>query len=249
MAAMARAGAKAYDTGQPTASGMLRPAVTAWRTRICAIVAGAGMALGASACGSSAPGLSAGETHGSFMVAVPTARFPAAQTLAGRTHLVIAVRNAGTQTIPNVSVTICNVTCAYPAPAGEGTSARAFAADISGSPGLADPSRPLWIVNRGPGPCGYSCDQGSQGTAATAYSNTWALGSLAPGKTARFEWAVTPVTAGHHVIAWEVAAGLSGNAKAVLSNGAPPHGAFTVDVSPRRVRTYVEPDGHVKTTP
>ena len=53
----------------------------------------------------------------------------------------------------------------------------------------------------------------------TAYSNTWALGRLAPGKTARFDWAVTAVQAGKHVVAWQVAAGLNGKAKAVLSDG------------------------------
>ena len=52
-------------------------------------------------------------------------------------------------------------------------------------PGLASHSRPAWVVNRGPGPCGYSCQQGGAGSAVTAYSNTWALGPLKPGKTRR----------------------------------------------------------------
>ena len=62
----------------------------------------------------------------------------------------IAVRNSGDKAIPDVAVTICNVTCAYPAPKGEGTSSQAFAADINQTY-LANPSRPLWIVDRGPG--------------------------------------------------------------------------------------------------
>ena len=223
-------------------------AVTAWRTRICAIVAGAGAALATAACGSSAPRQDRGEPHANFTVAVRAARFPAAQTLAARAHLVIAVRNAGATTIPDVAVTICNLTCAYPAPAGAGTSAQAFAAVIS-APNLANSSRPVWIVNRGPGACGYSCPQGGAGAASTSYSNTWSLGRLEPGRTARFVWAVTAVSAGLHIVAWEVAAGLNGDAKAVLADGSVPHGRFTVYVSSVPVKSYVEPDGRVTTTP
>ena len=56
---------------------------------------------------------------------------------------------------------------------------------------------------------------GGSGGAVTAYSNTWALGALAPGKTATFVWRVTAVQPGVHVVAWEVAAGLNGKAKAI----------------------------------
>ena len=46
------------------------------------------------------------EPDGNFTVAVRTATFPASQRLAQRTHLVIAVRNAGVTAIPDVAVTI-----------------------------------------------------------------------------------------------------------------------------------------------
>jgi hypothetical protein len=183
-----------------------------------------------------------------FPVAVDTATFPPAQALAQHAHLVIAVRNAGSKAIPDVAVTICNVTCVYPAPKGEGSSSSAFAADI-GQPYLANPSRPLWVVDRGPGACGYSCQNGGQGAAVTAYSNTWALGRLAPGHTARFDWAVTAVQAGRHVIAWEVAAGLNGKARAVLSSGGgAPHGTFSVDVGYAPAQTYVNNNGQIVTS-
>ena len=80
-----------------------------------------------------------------------------------------------------MAVTICNVTCAYPAPTGEGTSARGVRRRTSISSYVANPSRPIWIVDRAPGPCRYSCRNGGQGAAVTAYSNTWALGRLKPG--------------------------------------------------------------------
>jgi hypothetical protein len=192
----------------------------------------------------------ASEPSGKFPVAVSIATFPASQRLAQRTHLVVAVRNAGSQTIPNIAVTICNVTCAYPAPPGQGTGAAAFA-QVLQMPGLANPSRPVWIVDRPPGECIAGCKPGSSGApggAVTAYSNTWALGALAPGETARFDWAVTAVAPGRHVVAWEVAAGLNGKARAVTSGGSAPHGTFTVLIHRAPTRSYVNDQGQIVTT-
>ena len=86
--------------------------------RICGTVAGVGAALALSACGDG-QNQAASELSGNFDVTVSAAKFPASQRLAQHTHLVIEVRNAGRKTIPDVAVTICNVTCAYPAPKGE----------------------------------------------------------------------------------------------------------------------------------
>ncbi|MGI8715561.1 MAG: hypothetical protein ACR2NR_20750 [Solirubrobacteraceae bacterium] len=218
-----------------------------WSFGSCAVSAGVAATLAVTACGSGA-NQAVHEPRGRFPVAVRTASFPSAQKLSEHTHLVIAVRNSGHQTIPDVAVTICNVTCSFPAPKGEGTSAQAFASTID-QPYVADPSRPIWIVDRGPGPCGYSCRNGGQGAAVTAYSNTWALGRLKPGQTARFDWAVTSVQAGRHVVAWEVAAGLNGKARAVLGNGSRPHGTFAVHVDTAPEQSYVGNNGQIVTTP
>ena len=120
---------------------------------------------------------------------------------------------------------------------------------------MANPSRPIWVVDQGPGACGYSCQNGGlgggggQGGGVTAYSNTWALGRLAPGQTVRFDWAVTAVSAGRHTVAWEVAAGLNGKARAVNSDGgSAPHGTFAVDVSSAPPQTYVNNNGQIETT-
>ena len=113
------------------------------------MVAGVGLTLALSGCGGG-QSQAASEPSGHFPVKISTARFPSSQRLSEHTHLVITVHNSGDQAIPNVAVTLCNVTCAYPAPKGEGTSAQAFAADINQAY-LANPSRPLWIVDRGPG--------------------------------------------------------------------------------------------------
>jgi len=209
------------------------------------MAAGVGVALALSACGGG-QNQAASEPNGNFPVNVSAAKFPGSQRLSQHTHLVIAVRNTGNKAIPNVAVTICNVTCAYPAPKGEGSSSRAFGDDINQSY-LANPSRPLWIVDRAPGVCGYSCQNGGQGAAVTAYANTWALGRLAPGKTARFDWAVTAVKPGKHVVAWQVAAGLNGKAKAVLSNGSAPKGTFAVNVGSAPAQSYVNNNGQIVT--
>ena len=204
------------------------------------------------ACGSGAR-QDASEPSGDFPVAVTTASFPGSQRLSEHSHLVLAVRNTGSKTIPNVAVTICNVTCTYPAPPGEGTDAAAFAQDLQ-MPGLANPSRPVWVIDRPPGACNAGCrpgssnGSGSPGGAVTAYSNTWALGALAPGRTAKFDWAVTAVAPGRHVVAWEVAAGLNGKAKAVTSSGSPPNGTFTVLIHRAPSESYINNNGRIVTT-
>ena len=215
---------------------------------ICAVLAGVALA----ACGGGQR-QDAGEAGGKFTVRIITASFPASQRLAERTHLVLAVHNVSAKTLPDVAVTICNVTCAFPAPAGQGTSAAAFGENLQMA-GLAHPSRPVWVLDNPPGRCHFGCDAssdagaGSPGGAATAYSNTWALGPLAPGHTAKFDFGVTAVKPGHHVLAWALAAGLNGKAKAVLLDGSLPRGTFAVTIHTAPAQTYVNGNGRVVTT-
>ena len=219
------------------------------------VIAAATAALAIAGCGGSSaassttdsPTANSGAAAGSYPIAVPTASFAARQSLAQRVKLVIAVRNTGPRALPNVAVTICNTTCSYKAPRGEGTTAQAFSYDIGKAPNLANPSRPIWIVQRPPGRCGYSCRNLGPGAAVTAYSNTWALGRLAPGGTARFVWTVTPVKAGRFTVAWQVAAALSGHNRAVLAGGRPARGTLVADVSSMPPQYVVAPDGKVTT--
>jgi hypothetical protein len=182
----------------------------------------------------------ANEPSGTFPVQITTAAWPSAQRLAQHTHLVIAVRNAGSKAIPDVAVTITDPR--------RGTSVEAFQQYLD-MPGLASHSRPVWIVDKAPGPCEFSCAAGGPGGAVTAYSNTWALGRLAPGQTAKFDWGLTAVAPGTHVVQYEVAAGLNGKAKARLSSGAIPKGVFTVRISSRPAQSYVTNSGRVVTNP
>ena len=197
----------------------------------------AGLAgLAVSACGSQTQASS--EPKGKFPVTA-SASFPAGQRLSQHTQLVVKVTNAGHKTVPDVAVTITDGTPTHP---NLGTQVQAFSYLLNMS-NVASRSRPVWIVDRAPGPCEYSCQNGGPGGAATAFSNTWALGPLKPGKTATFNWHLTAVQPGAWVVNWRVAAGLFGNAKAVTAGGAPPQGSFTVHISQVPPRAYVN-NGH-----
>jgi hypothetical protein len=169
------------------------------------------------------------------------AQLPARQRLAQRSRLVIEVLNTGRRTIPDVAVTITNPRW--------GTAARAFSTLIPPQPGLASRSRPVWIVDRPPGACTFGCPLGGPGGAATAYSNTWALGPLLPGRAATFRWSLTAVESGRYLVAYRVAAGLDPAARAVLRGGSPASGVLAVAITRRPRATYVANNGQVLYAP
>jgi hypothetical protein len=216
---------------------MLRRALTGRKTRTAGIVAAVAASAILSACGGQTR-QDAKEPRGTFPVQVTTASFPASQQLAQHTHLVIAVRNAGNRPIPDVAVTITD-------PA-RGTGVQAFAQYLN-MPGLANHSRPVWVVDQGPGACKFSCQGGGAGGAVSAYSNTWALGTLKPGATAKFDWKLTAVAPGTHTIQYQVAAGLNGLSKAQLGGGGAPKGRFTITISQKPAQAYVDSSGKVLT--
>ena len=172
---------------------------------------------------------------------VAQASFPTSQRLSQHTQMVISIRNAGRKPIPNIAVTILNPS--------EGTAAQAFGTLLPqsqpGQPILAGRSRPVWIVDQAPGPCQYSCQNSGPGGAVTAYDNTWAMGRLLPGHTARFAWSVTAVEPGTYEIKYEVAAGLDGKARAVTTSGSPVSGTIRVTISSAPREAYVNNNGQI----
>ena len=84
-----------------------------------------------SGCGGSEQ--NAHEAKAVFPVKIVQASFPALQAIARNEKLVLKVRNTGTQTMPNVAVTMDSFSY------------------VSTYPGLAANQRPVWIVNEGPG--------------------------------------------------------------------------------------------------
>ena len=175
-------------------------------TGFCAVVA-----LLASGCGGGER-QDEDEPSGNYSVEVVEASFPAQQRLAEKVALRLRVRNADSKTIPNLAVTV------------NGFSRR------SQQPGLADPNRPVWVIDDGP--------RGG----VTAYTNTWSLGKVRAGETKEFVWEVTPVKAGDYEVSYSVAAGLDGKAKAVLAGGDRPTGNFSVSVAREPDDARVDPD-------
>jgi hypothetical protein len=173
----------------------------------------------------------ADEPSGNFPVDVVKATFPANQRLAEKTELQIAIRNAGNKAVPNVAVTV-------ESDEADQTAAAAAFAEASEQAGLADSSRPVWVLDDGP--------KGG----ITAYTNTWALGTLKPNQTKTFVWRVTAVKPGVHAIKYKIAAGLDGKAKAVKAGGnEEPEGTFSVNISNKPANARVGPNGQVIVEP
>lgn len=155
----------------------------------------------------------ADEPEGEFRVEAVDADFPEEQAIAQTSTLKIRVRNADTKTVPNVAVTV------ETAPKQAGGAPQAFAQNRD-DPRLADPSRPVWILDRGP----------SGGV--TAHTNTWALGAMRPGETKTFKWIVTAVEAGDYTVAWQVAPGLNGKARPAPRGRTSGRFRVTIDETP-----------------
>jgi hypothetical protein len=168
-----------------------------------------------------------GEAARTYKIQVLSATFDPTQAIARPAVMRVKLRNADARTIPNLAVTVDSFyyTEKYPE--------------------LAANKRPVWVVEQGPGKIPARPVQSQAisppGGGQTAYVNTWALGPLAPGRTQTFEWKVSPVKAGAHKVKLEIAAGLAGNAKAVLSSGARPTATFEANIAPAPPSTHVDP--------
>jgi hypothetical protein len=170
----------------------------------------------------------ADEPEGEFPVQVLNVTFPERQKLAQSSNLVITVRNAGTETIPNIALTV------------DGFNYR------RDDPDLADRERPRFAVNGVPVEiAGFpEAKDATPRGCDTAYVNTWACGPLRPDAQTTFRWSVTAVQAGPFKVDWRVAAGLDGKAKAVGAGGGPaPSGSFAGSVSSKAPQTRVGEDG------
>jgi hypothetical protein len=112
----------------------------------------------------------------------------------------------------------------------------------SAQTGLANPDRPVWILEEG-----YPKLAGEQspGGAATANQKTFDFGALKPGATTTAVWHVTPVKAGDYTLTYLIDAGLGGQAKAVTSSGKQPGGSFHVNISSTQPATRVNGSGQV----
>ena len=188
--------------------------------RVWVALALAGLAL--AGCGSERQ--DANEPEGEFAFEVVEASFPARQSTAQHSTMRIAVRNTDDRNLPNLAVTLDTEQ------PGGGDPAGAFATAVS-DPRLADPSRPVWIVDRGPA------------GGDTAATNTWAVGPVFPGETREVEWRLTAVRPGNYTVNYTVAPGLHG--RAVAADGESATGSFRVRISDEPVPSRVNNQGEV----
>jgi hypothetical protein len=191
------------------------------------------VALLVTACGQAKQ--DAHEPNATFTLKVLHASFPAKQAVAKPSALELEILNAGTSTVPNVAVTV--VSFYY----------------RSEFPHLAEHARPIWVVDQGPGAVPQKPVEtvlNSPGGNVTSTANTWAAGPLAAGESRTFRWMLTPVKTGTHTVAYKVAAGLSGKARAQTVGGGPLGGFFRVDIAPQPPVNHVNPEtGEVEAGP
>lgn len=172
------------------------------------------------------------EPDGSYPVEVVSADFPARQTIAETYDFELAVRNTGDKTIPAMSVTI-NLP-------GEGsTLAFAYRDD---QVGLAQPQRPVWVLEEG-----YPklADTIGRGGAGTDNRRTFNFGEVKAGDIADMFWRVVAVKPGRHLISYQVNAGLSGAALAVDEAGDPVEGVLPSEISAKPILSKIDDKGKV----
>jgi hypothetical protein len=142
------------------------------------------------------------EPEGDYKVDVVSASFPGRQYLADDVNLKLVIRNTDSKEIPNLAVTV------------DGFGQRRE------DPTLADPERPIWIVNVPPR------------NSTSALTNTWTVGPVDAGKTRTLIWNVSSVRAGTYSLRYRVSAGVDGKAVAVAADGSgPAKGSFIARIT------------------
>jgi hypothetical protein len=181
------------------------------------------------------------EADATYDVEVVSAKFPERQRLGQESELAITVRNDDTETVPDVAMTVHGFYYRLDEP---------DAAD-TGRPDIADPSRPVFVIGGVEKQLGgypeVKLDAPEGGS--TALVNTWTLGALKPGAQTTFRWRVTAVKAGPFEIAYEVAGGLDGKAKAVTAAGDPPRGKFSGTITAKAPASRIAADGVTVVSP
>jgi hypothetical protein len=194
-----------------------------------------------SGCGGSEPRQDENEVEADYPVEVTVAEFPPKQRLAETTDLELGFENTGDEDIPDLVVTIYT---------GDEKADGSFNIR-SEQEGLADPNRPVWILENDypkilePGVTPENLDDAPTAGAETAATNTYSFGELPVGETIRTVFRVTPVVGGTYTVHYEVAAGLDGKAKAVTDTGERVEGEFVATISTKPPPAAVDEQGNV----
>ncbi len=188
-----------------------------------------------SACGGGDTSSEVKEPAGTYSAQVVEAEFPTAQRLGQTSLLRLGIRNPGRRTIPALTVTISTV-------GKEGQTSSLPFGFRDPQPGLAQPDRPVWVLE-----AGYPkrADTTDPGGAQSSSQKTFNLGPLKPDETAEWVWKVSAVKTGRYTIRYGIDVGLTGAAKVETPAGVQPGGTFAVRISSVPPNTVVTDSGDV----
>jgi hypothetical protein len=174
----------------------------------------------------------ANEAPGEYPVEVIGSSFEPRQTIAETYDMRLRVRNSGDETIPAINTTI-------DLPGQTSTLAFAYRTEQEG---VAQPQRPVWVLEEG-----YPKLAGTVGRGGTATSNrrTFNFGELPPGEVAEMVWRLTAVEPGDFRIRWQMSAGLGLDTSAVDAQGRQPTGILPVSISSKARLTEIDENGNV----
>ncbi len=175
------------------------------------------------------------ERAGTYQLEVVDASFPSEQRLGQTSVMRLAVRHAGEETVPTVTVTV-------DIGGKRGSEAALPFAVHDPSEGIAQGDRPVWVLSaRYPRFVGSS----DSGGASTSNKKTYAFGALKPGRTATVIWKLSAVQAGDWTVDYRVGAGLGTQVKAETPDGGVPRGSFAAEISSELPEVEVTDDGEV----
>ncbi|HEY1855182.1 MAG TPA: hypothetical protein VGG40_11390, partial [Solirubrobacterales bacterium] len=112
--------------------------------------------------------------------------------------------------------------------------------------GLANPTRPVWVLaEHFPKLAGSS----EKGGATTSDPKTFAFGPLKAGQTTSAVWKLSAVRQGKYTLRYGVGAGLSGEAKAATGSGVATGGTFVAEITSQTPNTEVTDSGEIVEIP
>lgn len=189
-----------------------------------AILAPAGLI----ACGGGGERQDAGIESGDYTVRVVDAELERVQRLGKPTQMRLAVENSGSETIPDLAITVKVL-------GEEGEDSRDAFAYRDPQRNLNRHDRPIWIVEPG-----YPTlrDDPVLGSAETASARTFAFGELPAGETAEAIWQLTPVKAGNYRLRYEVSPDIYGVGEIEAEGGGAPTGVVATRIlrAPQQLR-------------
>ena len=193
------------------------------------------LSLGLVACGSGGSSSDSSEPEGKFEVAVVKSEFPPKQQVGQTSLMKLAIRNAGDHTIPAATVTV--------SVAGEQGETSSLPFGIHDpQPNLAQPDRPVWVLEEGYPHVGRSEERGGSKTSSP---KTFDFGELDPGQTVEGVWKLSAVRVGDFAVDYRIGAGLGGKATAETAGGGDAKGTFPVKISDVGLDVEVTDSGEI----